>query len=110
MVSRQEAILLGKISITAGIYTTAIFVIFSVFSLLTCRRMNIFFFSAISCLVLSLFSFLFVSSIFVESLIGLAVGILYVIVDTQMIIYKTESGKYDTFGDAKELFIGMIYF
>ena len=67
--------------------------------------MTIFFGSVIASLSLSLISFFFVSSIFVESLIGLAVGILYVVIDTQMIIYNTENGNYDTFGDAKELFI-----
>jgi len=70
--------------------------------------MAIFFGSVVASLCLSLFSFFFISSIFLESLIGLAVGILYVVIDTQMIIYKTENGEYDTFGDAKELFLDFI--
>jgi FtsH-binding integral membrane protein len=70
--------------------------------------MTIFFGSVVASLCLSLFSFFFISSIFLESLIGLAVGILYVVIDTQMIIYKTENGEYDTFGDAKELFVDFI--
>ncbi len=70
--------------------------------------MAIFFGSVVASLCLSLFSFFFISSIFLESLIGLAVGILYVVIDTQMIIYKTENGEYDTFGDAKELFVDFI--
>ena len=108
LLEKGEAVLLGKITITAGLYATGIFTIFSLFSLLTVRRTNIFMFSVFGSLILSLISLFFISNIFIESLIGLVIGILYVVVDTQMIIYKTENGQFDIFGDAKDLFIGKI--
>ena len=108
LLEKDEAVFLGKITITAGLYAAGIFTIFSLFSLLTVRRTSILFFSVFGSLFLSLLSLFFISSNFIEALIGLAIGILYVVVDTQMIIYKTEIGKFDVFGDAKELFIGKI--
>ncbi len=43
-----------------------------------------------------------------EAVIGLIIGCLYVIVDTQIIIHKTENGIFDVFTDAKELFVDLI--
>ena len=109
LLEKDEAVFLGKITITAGLYAAGIFTIFSLFSLLTVRRTSILLYSVFGSLFLSLLSLFFISSNFIEALIGLAIGILYVVVDTQMIIYKTEIGKFDVFGDAKELFIGKIW-
>ena len=108
LLEKDEAVFLGKITITAGLYAAGIFTIFSLFSLLTVRRTSILLYSVFGSLFLSLLSLFFISSNFIEALIGLAIGILYVVVDTQMIIYKTEIGKFDVFGDAKELCIGKI--
>jgi hypothetical protein len=50
---------------------------------------------------------MFVFSYVFESLIALVISVLYVIVDTQLIIYRTENGLFDVFTDAKELLIDM---
>jgi hypothetical protein len=104
--SPEESIFLAKVTITAGLYTAGIFTIFSIFSLITVRRTGMLVGSIFASLALSLISLFFISNMFIESLIGLAVGILYVVVDTQVMIYKTENGLFDVYGDAKELFVG----
>lgn len=42
-----------------------------------------------------------------ESIIGLFIGILYLIFDTQLIIRKTESGTFEVYKDAKHLLIDL---
>jgi FtsH-binding integral membrane protein len=94
--------------ISAGVYTFAIFACFSVFAIITNKRTHIFAGAAIASLILSLVSlFLFRFSV-LESLIGLALGILYVIIDTQMMIMRAESQNKDVFQDAKSLFIDFV--
>ncbi len=57
---------------------------------------------------MSIFSLFLSSDAFVASIVGLAIGIMYVIIDTQMIIHKCEFGRFEVFKDAKELFIDFI--
>jgi FtsH-binding integral membrane protein len=92
--------------LSAFIYAFSIFAVFSVFAMITVRRTQIFVYSAISCLALSLIN-IFVWNLAVSSIIGLVIGILYVILDTQIIVQKTELGVYDTFTDAKQLLIDL---
>ena len=61
----------------------------------------------IAILVLSIIS-IFVFSLIVEAYIGLVIGVLYVIFDTQIIIHRTEQGIFDPFTDAKHLFLDLI--
>ena len=82
---------------------TKLFILFIFF--LICQ--GIFFGSIIATLVLAVIN-IFVFSVFVEAVIGLFIGVLYVIVDTQMIIHRTESGIYDVFSDAKLLFLDLV--
>jgi FtsH-binding integral membrane protein len=57
---------------------------------------------------MSLFSLFISADTFVASVIGLFVSVLYVVIDTQIIINKTEQGRFELFKDAKELFIDFI--
>ncbi len=57
-------------------------------------------------LVLSIFS-LFIYDQSMYSFISLIIAGLYIIVDTQIIIKKTEQGVFDVFGDAKELILDL---
>lgn len=57
---------------------------------------------------MSIFSIFISAEALIGSIIGLAIGILYVIIDTQIIIHKTENGKFEVFRDAKELFVDFI--
>jgi len=102
----EDQKLLGQVTMSAFIYSLSIFAAFSIFAMLTVRRTQIFLYSIISCLVLSLIS-IFVWNTTAAGIIGLIVGILYVIIDTQIIINKTENGIYDTFTDAKQLLIDL---
>jgi len=100
--------LIVELFITSLIYTSVVFTVFSLFALLTVRRTYIFVGSLITCLVLSIFSIFLSPYSFIHSLIGLFVAILYVIIDTQVIIQKTEMGRFEIFKDAKELFIDFV--
>lgn len=64
--------------------------------------------SFIASLVLSIFTLFISPNTFFAAVIGLVVSVLYVIVDTQIIIQKTEYGRFETFRDAKELFVDFI--
>jgi FtsH-binding integral membrane protein len=37
----------------------------------------------------------------------LIIGVFYVVIDTQMIIHRTENGIYDVFSDAKHLLLDL---
>ena len=43
-----------------------------------------------------------------EAMIGVVIGCLYVIIDTQTIIHKTENGIFDVYRDAKMLFVDFV--
>ena len=50
---------------------------------------------------------IFVYSVMYEALIGILLGCLYVIVDTQIIIAKASSGVFEPFVDACNLFVDL---
>jgi len=102
----EKEILKGA-SLSALIITGSIFVSMSIFSILTVRRTTIFFGALISSLVLSLIG-IFVINAHLYAVIGIVVGILYVIVDTQMMIHKAESGRFEPFEDARQLFYDLV--
>jgi hypothetical protein len=105
--SRSERKMILGLITNCLIYSLALFSTFTMFALLTVRRTAILFGSFITIFILSLIS-LFVFSSALEALIGLIMGCLYVIVDTQVIIHKTENGIYNVFTDAKELFLDFV--
>jgi FtsH-binding integral membrane protein len=58
-------------------------------------------------MVLGVFSLFLWSGTFIEAFVGLVLGILYVIIDTQIMIKRSEVRK-DVFSDAKILFVDFV--
>jgi len=67
----------------------------------------IFIASGASCLFLGVLGFLFMKTS-MEAILGIIIGCLYVIVDTQIIIFKTQSGLFEPLIDATNLFTDLI--
>lgn len=103
----KEAEFLLSTMITSFMMTCALFLSFSLFAVLTCRRLSIFFGGAVLALVLSIFGIFFYGGI-IHALIGLVVGILYLILDTQMMIHKAENGIIQPYEDARQLFLDFV--
>ncbi len=57
--------------------------------------------------VVSIINAIFFGVLMIELIAGVAIGILYVIIDTQIMISRAESGRFDVWTDAKELFIDL---
>ena len=104
------------IVMNALVYTMAIFVSFSLFSLMTKRRSMLFLggfiSSALSMMFFAqLFSWMFGLGLAFNigyNIVGVWVFALYVIFDTQMIIEKRDRGDMDVAGHALELFIDLV--
>ena len=105
--SEYELLELKKIFITSFIFTASIFASMTVFALLTVRRIQIFFGCIISSLILSIIGIFVVNSTF-AALIGLVVGVLYIIVDTQLMINKAEQGIFEPYEDARHLYYNLL--
>ena len=105
--SRNELLELKSIFMSAFIFTAAIFFVLTVFSLLTARRLQIFFGCIITSLILSIVSF-FIFNTTMYSIIGVIIGSLYIIVDTQLMINKAENGVFEPFEDARSLFYNLV--
>ena len=82
-----------------------IFILFSVFALLTSNRTGIYLLVTICSLILSLFSMFFWGY---SSLISAIIGSLYIVSDTQNIIYRQKTRGSDAVYDAKMLFVDMV--
>ena len=82
-----------------------IFVMFSIFSTLSSNRIQIYGFVTISSIVLSIFSLFFFGP---SAMLGVILGILYVISDTQNIIYRSKIAACDAVRDAKMLFVDLV--
>jgi len=63
--------------------------------------------SALSCLILGIIG-LFIFHTAMEAVIGIIIGCLYVIVDTQIIIFKAQSQIFQPFTDAINLYSDLI--
>jgi FtsH-binding integral membrane protein len=98
---------LKGIFLTAFIYTGAIFISMTVFAFLTVRRMQIYLGCAITALVLSIIS-IFIINTNLYAFIGILVGILYLIVDTQLMINKAENGMIEPFEDARQIYYDLL--
>lgn len=92
---------------TAFIYTATIFISMTLFALLTVRRTQIFLGCVISSLVLSIIS-IFIINTTLAAFVGLIVGILYLIVDTQLMINKAENGIIEPFEDARHIYYDLL--
>lgn len=104
--SKKELLILKEIYTAAFIYTAAIFLALTIFSLMTVRRLKIFYGCIFTSLILSIVSF-FIFNATLYSIIGLIVGSLYIVVDTQLMINKTESGIFEPYEDARSLFYNL---
>lgn len=82
-----------------------IFIMFSIFSTLTSNRPQIYGLAAISSLVLSLVSWIFLGP---SAILGVILGVLYVIIDTQNIIFRSKNAECDAVRDAKLLFVDLV--
>ena len=105
--NQAQAMLFYKVVMSSFVMTTAVFGAFSVFSILTHQRIGIYLGSALLTLVLGIIS-IFVFNVMMEAVLGLIIGCLYVIVDTQTIIRRTEEGQFDVVRDAKMLFVDFV--
>ena len=91
---------------SAFVSALTIFVMVSIFSTLTSNRIQVYAFSTIASLVLSLISFFFFGG---SAILGVIIGILYVITDTQSIIYRSKNYlNTNAVTDAKLLFVDLV--
>lgn len=105
--SPKELLFFHQICMSAFIMTNALFGTFSIFAIATSKRLGIYFGASILCLVIIIIS-IFIWNVMLEAMIGVVLGCLYVIIDTQTIIHKTENGIFDVYRDAKMLFIDFV--
>ena len=83
-----------------------IFILFSVFALLTSNRTEIYLLVTLCSLILSLFSMFFWGY---SAIINAIIGSVYIVRDTQNIIYRQKTRGYDAvYDDAKMLFVDMV--
>ena len=75
----------------------------TIFAFLTVRRSQIYLGCIISALILSLIS-IFTINPDLYAFIGVLIGTLYLIVDTQLMINKAENGIIEPFEDARQIY------
>ncbi len=90
---------------SAFVSALIIFVMVSIFSTLTSNRVGVYALSTIASLVLGIISFFFFGG---SAIISVILGMLYVITDTQNIIYRAKNNVSDAVMDAKLLFIDLV--
>lgn len=93
-----------QLLINAFINTCAIFTLFSLFALLTNKRIGIYIGTILGALFLGIIN-IFVFNVMIELVIGIIIECLYIIADTQAIIHECNSNNFNVFSDAKRLFI-----
>lgn len=96
-----------SIMMNAFVFTAAIFLSMTLFSFVTVRRTQIYLGCIVASLILSIIGIFVTNSAF-SSLLGLFIGVLYVIIDTQIMIFKAENGIYDAFEDARQIFVDLV--
>ena len=89
---------------SAFVSVLIIFVMFSIFALLTSNRSGIYSLVIISTLILSIIGSLFWGY---SSILSAIIGSLYIVSDTQNIIYRQKTGRSDAVMDAKMLFVDL---
>ena len=90
---------------SAFVSALTIFVMISIFSTLTSNRTQVYAYATISSLVLSIFSIFFFGG---SAIVGVILGLLYVVTDTQSIIYRSKNYESDAVTDAKFLFVDLV--
>lgn len=90
---------------SALVSALTIFIMVSVFSTLTSNRAGIYGLATISSLIISIISFFFFGG---SAILGVILGMLYVVTDTQNIIYRSKTSQNDAVMDAKLLFIDLV--
>lgn len=90
---------------SAFVSALTIFVMVSVFSTLTSNRAGIYGLATISSLIISIISCFFFGG---SAILGVILGMLYVVTDTQNIIYRSKGGQQDAVMDAKLLFVDLV--
>ena len=75
--------------------------------MITRNRPLIFFLASVLVVLVYLINAIFFGAFMIESFVGVVIGNLYVIIDTQIMIARAESGTFDVWSDAKELFIDL---
>jgi FtsH-binding integral membrane protein len=94
-----------RLMMSALVSVLIIFIMFSVFALLTSNRAGVYFLVIISSLVLSILSFFMWGY---SAILSVIVSSLYIVTDTQNIIYRQKTTGSDAIYDAKMLFIDMV--
>ena len=89
----------------ALVSSLVIFLLFSIFSILTSNRVSVYVLVTIFSIILGLCSMLFFGY---SVIISIILGVFYVISDTQYIIYRAKSSQTDAITDAKMLFIDLL--
>ncbi|MCQ2818277.1 MAG: Bax inhibitor-1 family protein [archaeon] len=105
--SPSEKELYYQLCLSAFMMTTLTFFSFSVFAFLTQKRVAIYLGSLLTSLILGIIG-LFIYNIMVEIVFGIIIACCYIIFDTQHMIHRAESGRYDVLGDAYCLFIDFV--
>ena len=90
---------------SAFVSVLVIFVLFSVFALLTSNRAGIYGLVTLSSLILAILGIFFWGYSY---LISAIIGSLFIVTDTQNIIYRQKRGQGDAIYDAKLLFVDMV--
>ena len=102
---QDSRIAMYRYMMSALVSVLIIFILFSVFALLTSNRTGIYLLVTICSLILSLFSMFFWGY---SALISAIIGSLYIVSDTQNIIYRQKRGQGDPIYDAKMLFVDLV--
>jgi hypothetical protein len=75
--------------------------------MVTRNRFGMYVLATLFVMIVSLINAFFFGYLMIELVLGVAMGALYVIIDTQIIISKAEMGRFDVWTDAKRLFIDL---
>jgi len=96
-----------SIILSSAIITASLFSAITVFSFLTAKRAVILLGSLLVSLVLSVIS-IFMYNSPTKIILGLIIGCLYVVTDTQLMIQKAENGVFEPYTDARQLFYDLV--
>lgn len=103
----KEISVIKPFLISSFIITSTIFVSISIISFLTVRRVAIFFGALMTTIILSIIT-IFLAPGHVEAVLGLIIGCMYVLIDTQLMIHKAEGGILEPYEDARQLFYDFV--
>lgn len=95
----------GKFVMAALFDGLAIFVTFSVFSIISSKRIVVYVSSIVLVVLILIINLIAYEILLLELVTGIILSCLYIIIDTQNIIYRCEIYDYYVFRDAKLLFI-----